>query len=266
MLAFESLTPKDLLEEITQFIRDEAHRVSMWPTRNKLQAARKEATQSGMNIIIAQLSSAGILPANSALRQTPVAAPQTTSEINTQLLGALRALLNWGRDNTSPRDANSPHDLLVTATKVIDEADKLKPAQAAKTDGKGYFSNSGGSLSFVLDFNFERIATPDGTMVLLPCEKCHANYWLPRNVVAHTCDDCTKLQAAKTFEDWKAFHDEDGYADGYYALIDGALFVIPMDANGLMDASDPIEVDFNGIDPDDAIKCRKVEAELKAGQ
>ena len=35
------------------------------------------------------------------------------------LLAALSALLEWGRDNTSPRDVNSPHLLLVAADVAI---------------------------------------------------------------------------------------------------------------------------------------------------
>lgn len=49
---------------------------------------------------------------------------------------------------------------------------------------------------------------------------------------------------------------------GYFAVIHGVLYVVPMDAKGLMDASDPIEVDFDGIDPDDAAACRQIQIEL----
>lgn len=48
------------------------------------------------------------------------------TELQTNLLEALRALTDWGRDNTSPRDANSPHNLLIRAVEVIAEADKMK--------------------------------------------------------------------------------------------------------------------------------------------
>ena len=38
------------------------------------------------------------------------------------LLEALEALTTWGRDHTSPRDANSPHDLLIAAVAAIANA------------------------------------------------------------------------------------------------------------------------------------------------
>jgi hypothetical protein len=59
--------------------------------------------------------------------------------------------------------------------------------------------------------------------------------------------------------DWKAYEE----AGGYFALIEGALFVVPMDRNGLMDACEPTEVEFNEIDPADAEQAREIEAELK---
>ena len=39
------------------------------------------------------------------------------------MLAALRSLLDWGRDHTSPLDPNSPHDLLVTAHQAIAKAE-----------------------------------------------------------------------------------------------------------------------------------------------
>ena len=38
---------------------------------------------------------------------------------NRVLATALENLLNWGRDHTSPRDANSPHELLVAAAEAL---------------------------------------------------------------------------------------------------------------------------------------------------
>lgn len=38
------------------------------------------------------------------------------------LLAALSDLLDWGRENTSPRDENSPHTLLVAALSAIAKA------------------------------------------------------------------------------------------------------------------------------------------------
>jgi hypothetical protein len=46
-----------------------------------------------------------------------VAAPDTTA--------ALRALLDWARENTSPTDANSPHELLIAAAAALVKADGL---------------------------------------------------------------------------------------------------------------------------------------------
>jgi hypothetical protein len=48
------------------------------------------------------------------------------AEIGAEVLETLRALTDWARENTSPRDANSPHDILIRTAAVIDEADKLK--------------------------------------------------------------------------------------------------------------------------------------------
>jgi hypothetical protein len=47
----------------------------------------------------------------------------TPEPVNAELLAALRALTDWGREHTSPRDANSPHDLLIRAVAAIDKAD-----------------------------------------------------------------------------------------------------------------------------------------------
>jgi hypothetical protein len=117
-------------------------------------------------------------------------------KINTELLSALRALTDWGREHTSPRDPNTPHDLLVRAVAVIDEADKAiqQPAPQRPAAGHGYFG--GVSLTFVVDTNHEFITTPDGSLRLLPCETCHRNYWLPCNVVSHICDECAAMAEA----------------------------------------------------------------------
>jgi hypothetical protein len=39
-----------------------------------------------------------------------------------ELLAALKALTDWGREHTSPTDHNSPHALLVNACRAIDKA------------------------------------------------------------------------------------------------------------------------------------------------
>ena len=52
--------------------------------------------------------------------------PTGAERINTDLLEALRALTDWGREFTSPRDANNPMDLLIRAMAVIEKADALK--------------------------------------------------------------------------------------------------------------------------------------------
>jgi hypothetical protein len=44
-----------------------------------------------------------------------------TAPRQSRLEEALRALLDWGRENTSPRDANSPHALLVAAMEALDD-------------------------------------------------------------------------------------------------------------------------------------------------
>jgi hypothetical protein len=44
--------------------------------------------------------------------------------INRELLETLRALTDWAREHTSPRDANSPHDILIRATAVIAKAER----------------------------------------------------------------------------------------------------------------------------------------------
>jgi hypothetical protein len=38
------------------------------------------------------------------------------------VLAALEALLAWGCEHTSPRDPNSPHELLVAAREAVDAA------------------------------------------------------------------------------------------------------------------------------------------------
>lgn len=76
----------------------------------------------------------------------------------------------------------------------------------------------------------------------------------------HPIDEKCKSGVQVEDASWTAYPDR----GGYFAVIDGVLYVIPMLENGLMDASDPIEVDFDSIDPDDAAACRQIEAELKA--
>lgn len=62
-------------------------------------------------------------------------ADNAVKPINTQLLEALRALTDWGREHTSPRDPNSPHDLLIRAVEVIAEADKYElPDETAEEE------------------------------------------------------------------------------------------------------------------------------------
>lgn len=50
--------------------------------------------------------------------ETPAIKPRKQDHCP-QLAQALRGLLDWGRDHTSPRDANSPHDLLVAAAAAL---------------------------------------------------------------------------------------------------------------------------------------------------
>jgi hypothetical protein len=50
------------------------------------------------------------------------------------------------------------------------------------------------SWGFTVDVNHGGIITPDGTARLLPCEVCHACYWLPVNVVSHICDQCANAR------------------------------------------------------------------------
>jgi hypothetical protein len=45
---------------------------------------------------------------------------------------ALAALLNWGRDNTSPRDENTPHPHLVEAKAALDEYAAKNPSYRVK--------------------------------------------------------------------------------------------------------------------------------------
>jgi hypothetical protein len=66
-------------------------------------------------------------------------------------------------------------------------------------------------------------------------------------------------ETMKTTE-WKGYED----AGGFFRLRKGELEVIPMLESGHMDASDPILVDFDGIDPEDAERCRGIKAELEA--
>ena len=44
-----------------------------------------------------------------------------------ELFAALRALTDWGREFTSPTDANSPHALLVAACAAIARAEGITP-------------------------------------------------------------------------------------------------------------------------------------------
>lgn len=49
-------------------------------------------------------------------------ADETLRAAAPDLLDALKALTEWGRTHTSPRDANSPHQLLINAVEAIAKA------------------------------------------------------------------------------------------------------------------------------------------------
>lgn len=59
-------------------------------------------------------------------------ANQPSTASNDRVADALAKLLNWGRDNTSPRDQNSPHPLLVEAKAALDEYAAKNPIYVVK--------------------------------------------------------------------------------------------------------------------------------------
>lgn len=48
------------------------------------------------------------------------------------------------------------------------------------------------TMTITWDANYERLLSPDGTVHLLPCEKCGKPEWHALNVVTFICDPCTK--------------------------------------------------------------------------
>lgn len=52
---------------------------------------------------------------------------ETLADTYDDTLVALKALLDWGRDHTSPTDPASPHPLLVAAKAAIDRAEGRTP-------------------------------------------------------------------------------------------------------------------------------------------
>jgi hypothetical protein len=64
-------------------------------------------------------------------------------ELQTNLLETLRALTEWGRNNTSPLDENTPHDLLVRAVNLIEVADdEARWAQVRAAHGMSEAENT----------------------------------------------------------------------------------------------------------------------------
>ncbi len=61
----------------------------------------------------------GIAMLRADVRHIPIARRMLAAEA---LLAALQALLDWGRDHTSPLDAHSPHLLLIEAEAAIAKA------------------------------------------------------------------------------------------------------------------------------------------------
>jgi hypothetical protein len=59
-------------------------------------------------------------------------------EQESELLKASRALLDWGRENTSPRDANTPHELLIALQAAIENT-----APKPTTPMQGFFYRHG---------------------------------------------------------------------------------------------------------------------------
>jgi hypothetical protein len=45
------------------------------------------------------------------------------AQVASELLSALKALTDWGREHTSPLDRDSPHALLITARAAIAKAE-----------------------------------------------------------------------------------------------------------------------------------------------
>jgi hypothetical protein len=50
-----------------------------------------------------------------------------TTMADDRITAALRALLDWGREHTGPRDPNSPHVLLIEAAEALKAAGQAKP-------------------------------------------------------------------------------------------------------------------------------------------
>ena len=78
----------------------------------------------------------GYTPVHSASPGFSAPSPYTTARANAcliaaapELLAALEALVDWGREHTSPSDANSPHALLADAAHAINKA-RLVPYPA----------------------------------------------------------------------------------------------------------------------------------------
>jgi len=130
---------------------------------------------------------------------------------------------------------------------------KLTPDQRAQID------------KWVRDFEANDTPFPPGGLDLLrqytaelkeeTAERQGLNEWLLAALLLGE-----PIQIDANTPGWK-YYDDMG---AYYLLWQGALWVMPADANGLMDASDPLEVEFDNIDADVAERCRQIKAELEA--
>jgi hypothetical protein len=100
-------------------------------------------------------------------------------------VGTLKAGLSRWDFNHTPDHPNPNDPPFLAGTQMIETG---KPLSGVTGTSKPH------SWGFTVDVDYGGIITPDGTARLLPCEACHACFWVPANVVSHICDPCANAR------------------------------------------------------------------------
>ena len=190
MLAFESLTPQELLKEVAGFLRQEAQRAARSGGRTKTQKLEIAARVNALECAASDLEAAGILPPKSILRgkPEPPAPDSAEARVKAKYPGA------WENPLTGViwPDRNFPHHSL--GTDWADADRKLAPAPL-----ETFLHNDQPMTCPKCGVRTEFIDNHDGTET-------------------HTCPGCNFVFLAEEDEDMEAEDEADDDEDYDHAL------------------------------------------------